>query len=293
MPPSIIASDTLPSGQLMCVATERTHNSVYLFDGAAWRRLVRWGGHEVTAACACGDTIVCAALDDVVYLVQGATISKVKLPKDSDWIYGAAALSGEVALLGGLGLHLISVADQTVTRKRLSEFNISKPGRGILAVVNTGSPQNSRTLLLGKKNLLVDYRGDSAVELIDSKKLPGRELFFQDAAKVGNDLWLAGTSGAHPFLARLDGDTVQFVDLPPTRQNAPSIMELNGEVIVGADGLFAGKPGQWRQILPASAVPGTIVSFCRAPDPLPICALTSDGQSFFTDGHTCQHLPVF
>src|SRR5687768_17429 len=54
---SIITCGTLSSGEMICVATERTHNSVYVFDGRAWHQQVRWAGKEATAACACGDAI--------------------------------------------------------------------------------------------------------------------------------------------------------------------------------------------------------------------------------------------
>jgi hypothetical protein len=289
MSASVIGSGVLRSGQPVCVATERTHNAVYVFGGGAWNRLVRWAGHEVTAACVCGDVIVCAALDDVVYLVQETAVSRVALPKKSDWIYGAAALDDESALLGGAGgLFVVSVKDRTVTPRRLSEFNISKPGRHVLNVVRVGP----RTLVLGKKNLLVEYRGTSAVELINSKAVAGKELFFRHATELGNDLWLSGT-GPQPFLARLEGEGVRYEDMPLTGQSSPVVDALGGELVLGGDRLLAGKAGQWRDLLGAPLPSGNVVAFVSAASPLPTCAVTNNGHSYFTDGHSCRGIPVF
>lgn len=288
--PSIIGFGTLRSGRLMCVATERTHNSIHLFDGSAWRRLVRWAGHEATAACACGDTIVCAALDGVAYLVDGATISRVALPEKDNWIYAAAAWSADTALLGGTGLVLVSVRDHSVIRKRLSEFNISRPGRDILGVARTAS----KMLLLGKKNLVVEYKGDAAAELIGRKALGNEERFFHDAAELGQDLWLSGRSGARPFLARIIDGSLQDEPIPLASQTFPSLAVLGSELFIGAERLWAGKPGHWREVL-APAPGESIVGLTPAPAsaPHPLCALTSDGNSYFTDGQAHTRLPIF
>jgi hypothetical protein len=291
MTPSILSSATLRDGRIVAIATERAHNSIHAFDGKGWSRVVRWAGHEVTAACACGQTVVCAALDDVVYLIDGKTISRVPLPKQSDWIYGAAVMSDETALLGGAGLFVIGVKDQSVIRRRLSEFNISRPGRDILSIVRTGG----RTLLLGKKNLLVEYKDDSAVELVDRKAMAGRELMFKSAVQIAQDLWLSGF-GPQPFLARLAaGRSVQFEDLPITGQSSPSLAELNGELLVGTSRLQIGNPGRWRDLLPApltnSSIVGIIPTSTAAATEA--CALSHDGKSYFTDGKTVKELPVF
>src|SRR5688500_6478467 len=168
MKQSIVGSAQLRSGEVVCVTTQRTQSAVHVFDGSRWQQTAHWRGHELTSACACGDTVVCAALDDLVYLVRGTEVSELPLPKQGDWLYGAAALSDDTALLGGSGgLVLVSVAGRTATRRRLSEFNISRPGRDILAIVRIAN----RTLLLGKENLLVEYRGDSAEALVDRQAL--------------------------------------------------------------------------------------------------------------------------
>src|SRR5687767_11737253 len=103
MKPYIVGAGTYRSGEPMCVATDRTHNTVHLFDGTSWQEVARWTGHEVTAACVCSDVIVCPALDQLAYLIQGTTVSKIALPKEAEWIYGAAAMSEDLALLGGAG----------------------------------------------------------------------------------------------------------------------------------------------------------------------------------------------
>ena len=286
---SIVAAGTLRSGQIVCVATERSHNTVYALDGRRWEQLVRWPGTEVTAACACGDTIVCAALDDVVYLVRGTTVTRAALPDGSDWVYGAAALSDDEALLGGAGLFVLSVADGTVTRRRLSEFGISRPGRQVLGVVRTGG----RTLVLGKKNLLVEFRGDSAAELVPAKALAGRELFFRAAVDVDGVLWLAGT-GPRAFLARHEGDTVRAEEIPVDGQSAPVLAGLGGgELLLGAERLFAGRPGGWRELLAGPVPSGPVVATTPCPDGARVCVVSAGGSSFLTDGRSCEEIRVF
>ena len=285
---SIVGLGTLGSGRPVCVVTTGKRNAVHAFDGSEWQLAAAWNGKEVTAACACGDTVVCAALDDAAYLVRGADVSPVTLPEQSDWIYGAAALSDDVALLGGAGLFLLSVNDGSVTRRRLSEFNISRPGRDILNVVRTGG----RTIVLGKKNLLVEYHGESAVELVDRRAI-GKELFFEDATQLGPDLWLSGRSNLQPFLARLAGNTVQFEDVPLAAKVATALGVVGGELLVGGERLLAGKPGQWRELVPESTAGASIVGITPAEGPHPMCAIASDGTSYFTDGRACVDVDIF
>ena len=288
MKPSIVGCGTLHSGRPACVTTTRKRNAVFVFDGHRWHAAAEWGGKEVTAACACGDTVVCAALDDEAYLVRGADVVTVKLPEQSDWIYGAAALSDDVALLGGAGLFVLSVTDGSVTRRRLSEFNISRPGRDVLRIART----SGRTLVLGKKNLLVEYQGDSAVELVDRRAV-GAELFFSGAAQLGSDLWLAGGISLRPFLAKLTGNSVQFEDAPLAGTSLPVLATLGDELLVGSDRLLAGGPGQWRELAPASPVGAGIVGMTPVPGPYPVCAVASDGTSYFTDGRDCVRIDLF
>jgi hypothetical protein len=248
-----------------------------------------WDGKEVTAACACGDTVVCAALDDEAYLVRDGNVAALELPKQSDWIYAAAALSDDVALLGGSGLFVLSITDRSVTRRRLSEFNISRPGRDILRIVRTGGT----TIVLGKKNLLVEYRGDAALELVDRRAV-GKEVFFSGAAQLGPDLWLTGSSNLIPFLARRAGNRVQFEDAPFTRPARPVVVALGDELLLGGAQLFAGMPGRWRELVPPSTAGASIVGMMPvAIGPHPMCAIASDGTSYFTDGRTCVDVDVF
>jgi hypothetical protein len=272
------------------VATTRKGNAVYVFNGGGWHEAAAWSGNEVTAACACGDAVVCAALDDQAYLVRGAEVTPLKLPEQSDWIYGAAALSDDVALLGGAGLFVLSVTDQTVQRRRLSEFNISRPGRDVLRIVRTAG----RTIVLGKKNLLVEYHGDSAVELVDRKAI-GAELFFFGAAQLGPDLWLTGSSNLRPFLARPAGNTVQFDDVPLTAKSPPVLAALADELLIGGERLLAGKPGQWRELVAETTAAETFIGMTpiTSSSPHRVCAFTSGGTSYFTDGHAVTEIDVF
>ena len=291
MKATVVGCGTLRSGRPVCVASNRKHTTVHVFDGTVWEGTAGWRANEVTAACVCGDAVVCAALNDEAYVVEGVDVLPVKLPQQSDWIYGAAALSDDVALLGGPGLFLLSIKDQTVTRRRLSEFNISRPGRDVLRIVRTGG----RTIVLGKKNLLVDFRGDSAVELLDRRAV-GHELFFSGAAQVGPDLWLTGSANLRPFLARLSGNTVQFEDVPLTGKSMPVLAALNDdELLIGCERLLAGRPGQWREVVPETTDGVCIVGItpATANAPHPICAISSNGTSYFTDGRAVADLDVF
>src|SRR5688500_2110660 len=110
MKPHVIGASLLGSGLLFCAATDGQHNTVYVYERAGWRRLVGWSGHRVTACCACTDAIICAAVDDVAYVIEGTTISRVTLPEQTrTMVYGACAMSGDTALLGGAGgLFLLS-----------------------------------------------------------------------------------------------------------------------------------------------------------------------------------------
>jgi hypothetical protein len=262
-----------------------------VYDGSAWAPSARWAGKELTAACACGERVLCAALDDQAYLVQGADVVPIKLPERSDWIYGAAAVSDDMALLGGAGgLFELSIDHRAITRRRLSEFNISRPGRHVLRIVRAGE----RTLVLGKKNLLVEYRGGSAIELVDRRAISA-ELFFTGAVQLGTDLWLTGSHSLRPFLARLAGNAVQFEDLPLTGKSLPVLAALGDELLVGAERVLARRSGQWRELISESTVGARIASIMPLPSPSShsICAVSSDGTSWFMDGRGIVEIDIF
>ena len=293
MQPYVIGADRLPGGRIFCAATDRSHNTVFVHESGKWRKLIGWNGHEVTACCACGDTIVCAALDDVAYVIEGTTITPVTLPeKTRTWVHGAAATSPDTALLGGAGgLFELSVSSRTAVRKRLSEFNVSRPGRDIHNVVRGAGT----TWLLGAKNLLVDFRGDSAREPVPRDVLRGREVMFEDAADFDGRLWLSALEGPRATLAELDGQTLSFHDTPQPGQRRARIAAHGGELFVGASGLSVGRPGSWRDLsTPGLGPKGDAIVAIVAPQQAgELAAVSSDGRSFFTDGKSCMELAVF
>ena len=61
--------------------------------------------------------------------------------------------------------------------------------------------------------------------------------------------------------------------------------------------LLAGTPGQWRELVPAQTAATSIVSITPAPAtanaPHSICAIASDGTTYFTDGRVATEIDEF
>lgn len=291
MKPYIIGADRLKSGRLFCASTDRSHNAVFVYEDDAWRRLVGWSGHEVTACCACGEKIICAALDDVAYVIEGTTISRVTLPeKTRTYVHGCCATSDDAALLGGNGgLFSLNVRDLTAARVRLSDFNVSRPGRNIHNIVRTGG----RTWILGLKNLLVDFRGDAASEPVPRDVLRGREVRFGDATELDGRVWLSAAEGARGTLASLQGGNLQFHDPPHPGFSAGGLAVLNGELVLAGEQLTIGRPGAWRDLpLPGMPSDSGTVALVPTESGRELCVVAYSGQSWFTDGRTTRAAQV-
>jgi hypothetical protein len=292
MKPHVIGADRLNSGGLFCVSTDRSHNTVYVHEDDAWRRLIGWSGHEVTACCACGEKMVCAALDDAAYVIDGTTVNRVTLPENTrTYVHGCCATSDHTALLGGNGgLFSLDVRHLSAARIRLSAFNVTRPGRNIHNVVHGGG----RTWILGLKNLLVDFRGDAATEPVPRDVLRGREVMFNDAVEFDGRLWLAAGEGARAALASLDGHKLEIHDPPSPGRSLSRLAVLNGELVVAGDQVWIGRPGAWRELrLPGISNDAAVIEFVPTASGRELCALANTGQSWFTDGRTTRAVPVF
>jgi hypothetical protein len=293
--PSIIAVTRLADGRLIAAATDRRTNSLWQFDLPAWSQLAEWTGKEITACCGVGDDVVCPALDGQLFVWSHGQLHQHALPDKTMWIYAAAALDDGRALLGGNGgLVFFEPATGQLVHRRLSEYDVKRPGRTIHGI----SRSEGRTFIVGAKNLVLELRGDAPVEIADRSTFAGRELLFLSAASVtaasdsnasaGGRLWLAG----HGLLASLDEGGPHIFENPlGDRNRLVGIASHCGQLVAFQDEIMLGEPGAWRPLIEGFNAPGLIAVEPLADDQW--CAITHTGESYLFNGDSVQPSRVF
>jgi hypothetical protein len=282
---SIVDVTTLAGGRLIAGATNRRLNSLWQFDGNAWSGLAEWKGKEVTACCGVGNAIVCAALDGELYVWSEDQLHKHTLPDPTMWIHAATALDDTRALLGGSGgLVFFEPLSGELQHRRLSTYEISKPGRTIHGI----SRSDGRTFIVGAKNLVLELQGDRIVELANRASFGGHEILLLSAAYCQHRLWLSGFGD----LAALDGNGVQiYENVFGNRLRGIGLQCHHGELLVFQEQIMLGDPNNWRPIISGFQAPGLIAVESLPDDQL--CAVTYAGESFVLQGNSVRAVPIF
>jgi hypothetical protein len=282
---SIVDVTSLAGGRLIAGATNRRMNSLWQFDGNAWSGIAEWKGKEVTACCRVGNAIVCAALDGDLYVWSDGQLHRHALPDATMWIYAATALDDTCALLGGSGgLVFFEPLSGKLQHRRLSTYEISKPGRTIHGI----SRSHGRTFIVGAKNLVLELQGDTIVELANRASFGGHEILLLSAAYCRDRLWLSGFGD----LAALDSNGVQiYENVLGNRIRGIGLRCHHGELLVFQEEIMLGEPSNWHPITSGFRAPGLIAVEPLADDQL--CAVTYSGESFVLQGSSVRAVPIF
>jgi hypothetical protein len=207
--------------------------------------LAEWQGAGIEAATACGDSIVCACLDGIVYIVQGGEVVQVDLPQDDIWPTRGIEFSPGIALFVGLKgkLLLVDVAARTARISSLASMDVAKPGRNIDGVIKTGP---GTCYLLGKREMLIHYDAERCEVLSTTRS----EICFKSAVNFQNTLWITAIDGGiNHKLARIADSTVEYHDSPVgPGPYSPSLAVCERGLLTGCRRVFLGIPGEWREI---------------------------------------------
>src|SRR5687768_9283189 len=144
----------------------------------------------------------------------------------------------------GTGLLFVNAADLSVTKRSLSDWGVSKPGRQVHAMSRVGP----RVYLGGAKALLAVYENGAARELTARPTFAAGEVLISAVAAVGEDLYVAGYSSAtgHTLFVVPD-KAAQPAELPfPTsHQRSFGLRTWADDLLVYADTIHRGLPGRW------------------------------------------------
>ena len=287
MKPSVVGTGRLASGVLFCVTTTGSRNVTWTFDGATWSPANEWAGKEVTACCNLGEQIVCPALDHFLYVVKGADTASHLLPDESEWIHGACELENNVVLMAGeRGLFFYDASNGRIWRKRLGDFDISKPGRRVIRICRS----NARVFLVGAKNLLVEFHGESATNLLARGSRGGRELTIYQATVCEGKIWTSGILGTSSFLALIDNGHAMLVDCPMAELRAPIVTSYRDQLLLASDRILYGFPGDWQTLWKGDG--NGIVGIMESNGCGTLCAVTYKGCSYFFDGSQWHKVPI-
>jgi hypothetical protein len=285
---NIIDVTRFADDHLVAAATNRRINSLWEFDGAgSWRQIAEWKGKEITACCVVGDAVVCAALDGELYVLFNGQLHKHALPDPTMWIYAAIALDDGRALLGGdAGLVFCEPHSGELIHRRLSTYEIGKPGRTIHGITNC----SGRIFIVGAKNLVLELQDDKLTELANRKAFDGRELLFQSAAYCNDRLWIAGAFGVLASLDNSGPPQVYEIDFAD-RNRGIGLRCHRGELMIFQDEIMLGQPGSWRPFIEGFRAPALVAVEHIAGDAC--CAITHTGESYVLQGDSIKSVPVF
>jgi hypothetical protein len=281
---SIVDVARLADGRLVAAGTTRRANALWQLASKVWSPLVEWKGKEVTACCGVGDAVVCAALDGELYAWSAGQLQKHTIPDPTMWIYAASALDDMRAVLGGSGgLVFFDPHTGAVDHRRLSTYEISKPGR-IIHGINRSA---GRLFIVGAKNMVLELQGDALVELANRATFGGQELMFLSAEYCNDRLWLSGFGQ----LASLDAGGPQVYENVGERTRAMGLGCHQGELLVFQNEILLGEPGHWRPLVEGFHAEGLIAVEPIGDDQL--CAITYTGKSYFLQGDVIELAPIF
>src|SRR5688572_7578360 len=205
---TLVALGSAYDGTLFCAASSTRPESrtqatrVLSLDGKTWVPVAGWTGKRVLAAAAVGGHVLCPALDGILYSCDPRTghVRQAALPDAAEEVSACARLDDRTAVMAGggaTGLLFVSADDLAVTKRRLSEFGVSKPGRNVHALANVGG----RVYLAGGKGLLAVYEGGAVRELTTRSSFAAGEVLLSSVAALGDDVYVVGFSSSTRHVA--------------------------------------------------------------------------------------------
>lgn len=286
---TLIALGSAADGTLFCVASStrpesRTQTTRILrLDGTTWLPVAEWTGKLVVAAAAVGGHVLCPALDGILYACDLRTgqVRRAALPDEAEEVSACAALDDRTAVMAGggpTGLLFASADDLAVTRRRLSEFGVSKPGRNVHALANVGG----RVYLAGGKGLLAVYDRGDVRELTTRSSFAAGEVLLISVAAVGDDVYVVGFSSSTGHAAYAVRDKVaRPIDLPfdPSNRQTPALRNWGDQLLVFGQTVHRGLPGNWSR-WGGDFTSGDLAFAVAMPDGDTVCVAQSDGHSF-------------
>jgi hypothetical protein len=246
--------EVLPHNSGYCsILTESPHdlpvgqeqNAIVSLQG---EEIARWEGWMLTTACVTGDGILCAAVNGHMYLVRNnGEIESIRHEREEDWYRASANLNGANCLFGGdLGRMMsFSLTSRRLRHLALNEYNIQKPGRGILKIYVS----RNGSFLLGENELLLQFRDNSLFECYSQTKRTNK--CFWDATALDTTLWIVTCDGPTPLLAefQMGSGPLTYHQLPMLPNvEVPALMAFNGYLCTGVNEIYYGLPGSWRKI---------------------------------------------
>jgi hypothetical protein len=234
-----------------------------------------WNGKEVTAACLVGTTIVCAALDGVVYIVKDGNVEKLKHKLPELFVYAAAPVGRTGCLFGGQLGQLVTFDIETgqFRNTALREHGIFKPGRKILGM----HPSGDDIFIIGSNELVVRYSSGTFASCING---PPKESLFFCAARTENILWIGGIQDASGRVVECDlkAGTLAYCDSPSHGNRAPALAALNGKLFAASGAVFCRTGPEWLNI--GDFGEDSIIRLVPAPnDPQSILAVGFTGRT--------------
>ena len=230
-----------PFGSRYCgVATSSRRTAVHsLLDK---QELAAWNSKRVTAACAAGKAIVCAAYDGYVYIVREQGVEKLKHERHGVSVDAVAALDERRCVFGGSYGHLIELDLETrqFTYTHFADHGIPKPGRHIRCLI----ARENDALVLGEKELLVRFANGTPTSL--HAKPPLSEVSFDRGVLLGDVLWMAGReAGPVNLLTEFDlaKGTIRYHRTLGSDMRLPCIANIGGRLVLENEKAYRGFPG--------------------------------------------------
>jgi hypothetical protein len=267
---NVLAASTVIPGD---GESHRALNRLHVFAPPAGRLLAEWTGWEVTGLAALDDGVVCTSVKRHIYRCRSGRVDSVEHPEPDRCLHCCARTPAGVFMGGTTGYFLIArTLDLDAEAHNLSEFEVPKPGRDILAV----EVVDGGLLLCGSGRLVVRIKGTAAESLLPIGREPRAAPRFHAVAVLDNGDVMLASSGE---LWRLASQRVERLEVEEeVHATAGVVFAVEERLLVGGEAVYSvphvGAPSQ---IYGASEADVWVVGFVH-PQGRPPLSIWSNGD---------------
>lgn len=174
-------------------------------DAFSAEQVAAWKGRSIEAVAACGNKVICACLEGVLYIVDGQDVSEVKLSRTDLWpVSGTSIDSHTVLFVCQRGKFIFVDVDSRGTWVRsLMELGVPRPGRDLSCALPASE---GGVYVFGWREFILhmDALGNECTVCHTSRS----DISYCSAAYYRDRIWIAATEGAYSCVVEFEAGKI-------------------------------------------------------------------------------------
>lgn len=241
----VIAAGQYDSERAFLFETSGRTHTIRLVGKSYNEKIFSWNGNRLSDGCYRNNIFVASTFDATnpyIYVIENDSVRKVFTGGSIITSIRFCADSTLIAV-GDRGgrVYYIDLLTENVTKKKLSDLGLEKPGRKLWRV----NVKNNGYIICGAKQLCLDFDGDKVNNIGD---FDFTEHIFDYAIQLEQEVWVSGLFQTYGMLFKLKSGILSNYDVPTDKKYAPLITEHNSKLILAKKSVFYGLPGDWKKI---------------------------------------------